>query len=145
MLQLAAYPNTVRYPNSAGQSQPELANRQLQNNAQFFRDSTYQLISEQSDFAPFSNTGFSDGRGGQYNSIENIHNSIHGLAGNGGHLSFVPYSAFDPLFWLHHTYVRSLQPFPPPHLYLTVNIQKRRPPHRNLASHLPRFLHNFSS
>lgn len=63
---------------------------------------TYQLIAAQSDYAPFSNTGFSDGRGGRYDSVENIHNSIHGLVGNGGHMGSVPYSAFDPIFWLHH-------------------------------------------
>lgn len=32
---------------------------------------TYQLIAQTSSYAPFSNTGYSDGRGGQYNSIEN--------------------------------------------------------------------------
>ncbi|MCJ1347034.1 hypothetical protein MMC31_005255, partial [Peltigera leucophlebia] len=63
---------------------------------------TYQLIAEQSNYAPFSNTGYTDGRGGRYNSIENMHNVVHSLVGNGGHMSIIPYSAFDPIFWLHH-------------------------------------------
>lgn len=63
---------------------------------------TYQLIAEQSNYGPFSNTGYADGRGGRYNSIENMHNAIHSLVGNGGHMSIIPYSAFDPIFWLHH-------------------------------------------
>ncbi|KAL9102921.1 MAG: hypothetical protein Q9163_001981 [Psora crenata] len=105
---ISKYPNTVRYPDDAGQSQPELANRQLQSNAQALHDLTYQLIADQSDYAPFSNTGYSDGRGGQYNSIENMHNAIHSLVGNGGHMSIVPYAAFDPIFWLHHANVDRL-------------------------------------
>ena len=63
---------------------------------------TYQLIAGQSNYAPFSNTGFTDGRGVLYQSIENIHNLVHTLVGNGGHMSYIPYSAFDPVFWLHH-------------------------------------------
>jgi len=52
-----------------------------------------------------------DGLG--FGSIEDIHNSVHGMVGgNGedglgrkvtGHMSSVPISAFDPIFWLHHT------------------------------------------
>lgn len=103
LLQIATYPTTLRYPDADGKSQPELANAQLANNAQSLHDLTYQLISDQSRYAPFSNTAFRDA-GGRYNSVENLHNAIHSLVGNGGHMSFVPYSAFDPIFWLHHTY-----------------------------------------
>ena len=63
---------------------------------------TYQLIADQSSYAPFSNTGYTDGRGQHYNSLENMHNTIHGLVGNGGHMSSISYSSFDPIFWLHH-------------------------------------------
>ena len=63
---------------------------------------TYQLIATQSDYAPFSNTAHSDDRDGQYNSLENIHNGIHTFVGGGGHMGDIQYSAFDPLFWLHH-------------------------------------------
>ena len=63
---------------------------------------TYQLIADQSDYAPFSNTGYTDGRGDSYNSLENMHNAIHAMVGNGGHMSIIPYSGFDPIFWLHH-------------------------------------------
>lgn len=64
---------------------------------------TYQLIATQPDYAPFSNTAYSDDRGGQYNSLENMHNAVHTfVGGDGGHMSDIPYSAFDPIFWLHH-------------------------------------------
>ncbi|KAF7556599.1 hypothetical protein G7Z17_g1343 [Cylindrodendrum hubeiense] len=52
-----------------------------------------------------------NGRG--FGSIEDIHNAVHGLVGGfgsdrqnrsrTGHMSRVPISAFDPIFWLHHT------------------------------------------
>ena len=66
-------------------------------------DMTYQLIADQSNYAPFSNTGYDDRQGGTYNSLENMHNTIHSLVGNGGHMGEVPFAAFDPIFWLHHT------------------------------------------
>ncbi|KAI4171467.1 MAG: hypothetical protein LQ343_004205 [Gyalolechia ehrenbergii] len=100
--------NTVRYPDAAGQSQPDLANKQLQANGAALHTLTYQLITQQPEYGPFSNTGYSDGRGGRYNSIENMHNGIHMLVGNGGHMSNIPYSSFDPIFWLHHANVDRL-------------------------------------
>ncbi|KAL8651556.1 MAG: hypothetical protein Q9210_003187 [Variospora velana] len=66
------------------------------------------LITQQSQYGPFSNMGFSDERGGHYNSIENMHNGIHMLVGNGGHMGNIPYSSFDPIFWLHHANVDRL-------------------------------------
>jgi len=48
---------------------------------------TYQLIAQEPDYAMFSNTAYNDGRGtGLYNSIENMHNAIHAIVGNGGHM-----------------------------------------------------------
>ncbi len=39
---------------------------------------------------------FSDG-------VEDIHNRIHGwIGGRCGDMSYVPFSAFDPIFWIHH-------------------------------------------
>ncbi|KAL9136330.1 MAG: hypothetical protein Q9175_002475, partial [Cornicularia normoerica] len=105
---IAEYHSTGRYPSSSGQSQPGLANLQLEANAQAIHDATYQLIADQSNYAPFSNTGYTDGRGGSYNSLENMHNAIHGLVGNGGHMGYIPYAGFDPIFWLHHANVDRL-------------------------------------
>lgn len=69
---------------------------------------TYQLLAQQPNYGPFSNTAYSNGSGQVYNSLENMHNAIHGLVGNGGHMGDIPYSGFDPIFWLHHAYARSL-------------------------------------
>jgi tyrosinase len=38
-----------------------------------------------------------------WGSIEDIHNWVHGLIGDKGQMGQVPKSAFDPIFWLHHT------------------------------------------
>lgn len=105
---IAEYHSTVRYPSSSGQSQPVLANLRLEANAQVIQDATYQLIADQSNYAPFSNAGYTDSRGGSYNSLENMHNAIHSLVGSGGHMSFIPYAGFDPIFWLHHANVDRL-------------------------------------
>ncbi|KAF9775275.1 hypothetical protein IL306_006642 [Fusarium sp. DS 682] len=53
-----------------------------------------------------------------FGSIEDIHNALHTLVGGQGrdafnrrrtgHMSRVPISAFDPIFWLHHTNIDRL-------------------------------------
>ncbi|KAK6505603.1 hypothetical protein TWF481_007496 [Arthrobotrys musiformis] len=35
-------------------------------------------------------------------SIEDVHNNLHGWIGGIGHMSNIPTSAFDPIFWIHH-------------------------------------------
>ena len=105
---LSSYPNTARYPNSKKQSQPALANAQLLANAQSLHDGVYQLFASEPDYGPFSNTAYTDANGNSYNSVENMHNAIHSLVGNGGHMGQVPYAGFDPIFWLHHANVDRL-------------------------------------
>ena len=55
-----------------------------------------------------------------WGSLEGIHNTLHDLTGgpghtedsdDGGHMSAAPRSAFDPIFWLHNTYVVHLLSF----------------------------------
>jgi len=108
---ISQFLSTVRYPNSQSpnaQSQNDLVNKQLQANQQSLHDLTYQLLTSQPKYAPFSNTGYTDANGNTYNSLENMHNIVHSLVGNGGHMSYVPYAAFDPIFWLHHANVDRL-------------------------------------
>ena len=105
---VSVYPVTVRYPDANGNSQPWKSNAQLQANAAALKDLTYQLLSDQTDYAPFSNIAYSIGRNGRYNSIENMHDAIHSLVGQTGHMGIIPYSSFDPIFWLHHANVDRL-------------------------------------
>jgi tyrosinase len=48
-----------------------------------------------------------------WGSLEDIHNAVHDLTGGGGHMGSIPISAFDPIFWLHHTYVAISTNIPP--------------------------------
>ncbi|KJX93717.1 tyrosinase precursor like protein [Zymoseptoria brevis] len=41
-------------------------------------------------------------------SLEDLHNTYHGLLGGQGHMGRVPVAAFDPIFWLHHANVDRL-------------------------------------
>ena len=57
------------------------------------------------DYTTFSNEAWiADDNPAGYDSLESIHDQIHGLTGSGGHMTYIHYSAFDPLFWLHHGY-----------------------------------------
>ena len=84
--------------------------RLLQDPADLYRlhDGTYQLLSSEPNYAIFSNTAYTDDDVSGHQNIENLHNGIHAfVGGTGGHMSSIPFSSFDPIFWLHHTYVGS--------------------------------------
>lgn len=60
----------------------------------FTRATTY------SNYATQANSG---------SSIESVHGTIHVTVGqSNGHMTYIPYSAYDPIFWLHHTNVDRL-------------------------------------
>jgi len=78
----------------------------LKNNTLTLRDRTYNLLTQVHDWFSFSHDGTKPGKPpGQYDSIESIHNEIHGLAGRNGHMGVVDYAVFDPIFWMHHANV----------------------------------------
>jgi tyrosinase len=102
-LQLSHDPKTVRTPDDKLVSQSAAINKVLLANGAATRDKVYYLIARQTEYAPFSNTGYpAELRNGSYDSIESIHNQIHGMVGGSGHMAYIPFSAFDPIFWLHH-------------------------------------------
>ena len=54
-------------------------------------------------FDAFSNHTWQPNEPGTNASLEDIHNSIHGVIGGPmGHMTEIDYAAFDPVFWLHH-------------------------------------------
>jgi tyrosinase len=70
----------------------------------------YNLFSGYDNYTTFSNNAF----GPQVDSIESLHDTIHSLVGGfgpgqavsqAGHMGYVQWSAFDPVFFLHHTMV----------------------------------------
>ncbi|KAF4583243.1 tyrosinase precursor [Ophiocordyceps camponoti-floridani] len=63
----------------------------------------YVLFSNYHDFNSFSNKAWAVSQGlSALDSIESVHDMIHLYGGSKGHLTYVPLSSFDPLFFLHH-------------------------------------------
>ena len=69
----------------------------------------YALFSSYDNYTTFSSNTF----GAQADSIESLHDTIHSLVGGfgpgqptqAGHMAFIQWSAFDPIFFLHHCMV----------------------------------------
>lgn len=109
------WPTTLRYPSStrslkATSEEDQVFNAMatqfagLQQNINILmNDPNYK------DFNAFSNHMWDTGSPGTEASLEDVHNSIHvAVGGNMGHMSELDYSAFDPVFWLHHANVDRL-------------------------------------
>lgn len=68
----------------------------------------YNLFSSYSNYTLVSNEGWAADTS-QYDSFESIHDNVHAmLGGSDGHMTIVPFSAFDPVFFLHHCMVDRL-------------------------------------
>ncbi|KAK1470386.1 hypothetical protein CTAM01_16837 [Colletotrichum tamarilloi] len=68
------------------------------------------LLQSYTDFAAVSNNGeFGPVKGtfDGWGSLEDVHNAVHNYIG-GGYMGRVAFSAFDPIFWLHHTNIDRL-------------------------------------
>ncbi|KAM0276315.1 hypothetical protein ACHAQH_006858 [Verticillium albo-atrum] len=66
----------------------------------------FNLFSNYPDYGPFSNKRWGEWTDtSQYDSLESLHDEIHIEVGRGGHLFYIQYSAFDPIFFLHHAMV----------------------------------------
>jgi len=101
---------TVRYPTNTqphANSQDGLVNQQLAANAASLRQRVFTLLtsSQYFTYAAISNKAANVGAP---DSLEGVHDVIHGLTGNGGHMSYIDYSAFDPIFYLHHANIDRL-------------------------------------
>jgi len=102
--------NTLRYPTSqtsTATSQNTKVNAQLKSNAQSQKQRVYNLLvsSTYNNYASISNKASNTNAP---DSLEAVHDVIHGLTGNGGHMGYIDYSAFDPIFYLHHANIDRL-------------------------------------
>ncbi|EED13327.1 tyrosinase [Talaromyces stipitatus ATCC 10500] len=99
---LAKYSETVRSPDpNTGQSRMDKVNSGMSSNSAWLTSSTYQLLSSETNYTVFSNSVLQD-RGDNYNNLESIHDGVHALVGDGGHMTYFSMAAFDPIFWIHH-------------------------------------------
>ncbi|KAK4997599.1 hypothetical protein LTR66_003012 [Elasticomyces elasticus] len=104
----ASWNTTKRYPTSwaiGATSQDGLVGEQLDNNRDSFQDRLYNLFTSYSNFSEFSTEAWYPDTPGSYDSLESLHDAIHAITGSSGHMSYLDYSAFDPIFWLHHTMI----------------------------------------
>ncbi|KAK8088659.1 Di-copper centre-containing [Apiospora hydei] len=94
------WPQTTRQPNRQGVDQLAIVNQQLSTDPSPLKDQVYLVMSSVKDF----NTMASSGTAGT--SFEDPHNDVHNSMY--AIMSSLDYSAFDPIFWLHHTQVDRL-------------------------------------
>lgn len=101
--QLAQFTFTIRHWDKQKQrSNISDVNAALEHQYYAVAPLTYKLFAWESDY---SNMSCTTSRG---NSVENIHNLVHNAVGGYGHMSDTAISAFDPIFWLHHTNIDRL-------------------------------------
>ncbi|KAI4129108.1 MAG: hypothetical protein LQ338_002406 [Usnochroma carphineum] len=101
---------TLRYPSSqtaAASSQDPLVSQQIAQSQDSYAQRFMNLLQAYPRYANFSNSAWTPNSPG-YDSLESLHNQIHGLIGNGGHMAIIDYAGFDPVFWLHHANVDRL-------------------------------------
>ena len=104
------WPTTLRQPSSTqadAVSQPDVVDEQIQSDDELktkVLDLFPTTLPQPDPWGQFSNHSWDSipGHQGHLTSIEEIHDRIHGYVGGPGHMGVVPFSAFDPVFWLHH-------------------------------------------
>ncbi|KAI1814106.1 Di-copper centre-containing protein [Poronia punctata] len=73
-----------------------------------YQQRLYNLFANSPNYTHFSNEAWigRNSTGAYYDSLESLHDSIHTVGGGTwGHLAIIAYSAFDPIFFLHHANV----------------------------------------
>ncbi|KAF3937147.1 Tyrosinase [Dactylella cylindrospora] len=103
---------TYRFPaqssNGQYQSQPAAVNQALLRLGGNMRNRVYQLLTAYKQYNVLASKASSQSGSGQFDSLEAVHDTIHGTVGSGGHMGWVDVAAFDPIFWLHHTNIDRL-------------------------------------
>ncbi|KAI0342043.1 Di-copper centre-containing protein [Trametopsis cervina] len=101
---------TIRHPPNPcspgirDKTQSDLLKNHFHAQSRQLRTQVYNLLMFTKTWEEMSNTVMvEDG-----NSLEGVHNTVHNVLGNGGHVSSVPVAAFDPIFWYHHVNVDRL-------------------------------------
>ncbi|KXL44734.1 hypothetical protein M433DRAFT_166430 [Acidomyces richmondensis BFW] len=104
----ASWNQSMRYPTSWADnavSQNPLVGQLLENSRMSFQNRLYNLFTHYNNFTEFGNEAWIHPGISNADSLESIHDVIHSLTGSNGHMTYLDYSAFDPIFWLHHAMV----------------------------------------
>ncbi|KAF2195260.1 hypothetical protein K469DRAFT_757440 [Zopfia rhizophila CBS 207.26] len=95
-------PSTIRFPSSEEvnvASRNDLVALEMDQNRANLRSRFYSIFMIQHDYFNGSNDL------GPGDSLKSVHDTIHNTVGKGGYVTEIPYSAFDTVFWFHHTNV----------------------------------------
>lgn len=107
----ADWDSTRRAPLSTDPDAPSnntAVNQNLVNHNVQNQQRLYNLFSSYDNYTLFSNEGWAEDTS-QYDSLESLHDNVHAmLGGSDGHMTIVPFSAFDPVFVLHHVMIDRL-------------------------------------
>jgi tyrosinase len=100
----------MRYPttqNASAVSQNDLMAQRMDSYAGALRSRLFTLFTNYNDYATFSNEAWIPQNNPEgYDSIESVHDLVHGVTGGtNGHMAYIEYSAFDPIFFLHHAMI----------------------------------------
>ncbi|KAJ3565570.1 hypothetical protein NP233_g7549 [Leucocoprinus birnbaumii] len=100
---------TVRNPDRSRKEDIPGLIRKMGIEADQIREKTYNMLKFNDNWEFFSNHSVGDDQ--HANSLEAVHDDIHGIVGYGkipGHMTVPFFAAFDPIFWLHHANVDRL-------------------------------------
>lgn len=98
-------PNTL---NSDAVSQNGDVADTLDNLRENIMSRVYNLMTTYDNFTEFETYAWQSSSNSGTDSLESVHDLIHGVTGGDGHMTYLDYSAFDPLFMLHHAMVDRL-------------------------------------
>lgn len=107
----ATWNQTMRAPTNwerNARSQNAIIGPMMDNNRVSFQDRLYNIFTSYDNFTQFGNEAWAVGDIEHPDSIESLHDGIHGITGSNGHMTYLDYSAYDPVFWLHHTMIDRL-------------------------------------
>ncbi|KAK5710035.1 hypothetical protein LTR17_019256 [Elasticomyces elasticus] len=98
----ASWNQTMRFPTnwtSSATVQDNLIGPILDNNRVSFQDRLYNLLTYYNNFTEFGNEAWMGPGVSNKDSLESLHDALHSITGGSGHMTYLDYSAFDPLFW----------------------------------------------
>lgn len=103
-IQFASWNETKRAPSSQDQnalSRNDVVAEQLDNQRVGFMNRLYNLFVYYDNFTQFSNEAWV-GDTQNADSIEALHDTLHGIIGSDGHMTYLDFSAYDPVFSMLH-------------------------------------------
>jgi tyrosinase len=72
------------------------------NSGSSYRSRVYNLFTNYNNFSQIGDSSWMTSSISNADSFESLHDTIHASVGNGGHMTYLDYAGFDPVFWTHH-------------------------------------------